>query len=894
MYLQASELFNKRITESGRTFRAKLTCEDEVIDSGFSSIGIYGGSNNGDTITIGSTISQRIEVEMLEPEVKLAGKEWKLEMGLLMGSEEETEYIPIGLFTPEKPVTDNGKTKFTAYDRMMKLSSIYTCTLSVINTISVLNDISVKTGIPIDTEGLTVLPMSLPEGYTCREVLMYIAQKYGKFANVNRKGVIQFHWWAEIEDYKITANNTSGFSHNERTFTLGHILCTTGQNEEGNVISITAGTGTQGISISNPFMTQSELDDVYNRIKGFTYTVSNVNMPIGDIRLEPWDIVEVYDTKGNAYRVPLMMLEFQYDGGVSAAFSCVGYSETESELDYKGPMKQFQERLEVAVAKIEILVAKSASIEDLEALRIRVDHITATDITTEYLEANYASIDDLLAVSAKVNRIQSDYINTINLESKVAELGYAKVDLANVTVENVGKLFADVGILNDVTIVDGNITGILNGVKINADVITAGTLSVDRLLVTGENSVVYQLNVESSGLSATELKKEVYQKYLNGTDIVANSITANQIASETITSDKLAAKAITASKIDVESLRGTTIEGLNIIGTTGEIGGFSLSAKCLRCINPQGMSEGEIKFFDIINKIFDVYERLEIGKYYTIPSEYEYMHYYALFRENLEVGMGYKDDIDSSPIYRMALPIILKNGLMMGSIDSGDGIKKYAICSQSYGYHMVLVTLDDGTQTTAVVRTLRDPDFAVGYNGEIYAKDLFDKIYPVGSIYTSVNSTNPSELFGGTWEPWGSGRVPVGVDTSDAYFNEPEKTGGSKWLQSHTHTLGNHTHSFSGSQQHRHGPGSGSWFQCGTGTGVSDGSSELSGSTNKLFGVKYSGGSAGRPTVTAYSTVTISGTTGGNNGNTSDHNQDKGDAANLQPYITCYMWKRTA
>lgn len=171
--------------------------------------------------------------------------------------------------------------------------------------------------------------------------------------------------------------------------------------------------------------------------------------------------------------------------------------------------------------------------------------------------------------------------------------------------------------------------------------------------------------------------------------------------------------------------------------------------------------------------------------------------------------------------------------------------------------------------------------------------EMLNKVYPVGSIYLSINPSNPSELFGGTWEPWGSGRVPVGVDASDAYFNEPEKTGGSKWLQSHTHTLGNHTHSFSGSQQHRHGPGSGSWFQCGTGTGVSDGSSELSGSTNKLFGVKYSGGSAGRPTVTAYSTVTISGTTGGNNGNTSDHNQAKGDAANLQPYITCYMWKRT-
>lgn len=599
MYLQASDLFNERITESGRTFRARLTCGNEVINSGFSSINIYGGSNSGDTITIGSTISQRIEVEVKESNIGLAGKEWKLEIGLLMEGEESIEYIPMGCFTPEKPITDNGKTKFTAYDRMMKLSGIYTCTLDDINTLTVLSDISAKTGVPINTAELAALPMARPEGYTYREVLMYIAQKHGVFANVDRTGTIQFHWWTEVKDYKITPNNTNGFSHDETNFILGSIICSTGQDVEGTATSIMAGTGTQGITISNPFMTQSELNQVYNHIGGFTYTVSEVNMPIGDIRLDPWDMVEVYDTKGNAYNVPLMTLEFQYDGGVSAVFSSVGYSETESETDYKGPMAQFQERLEASVAKIGILVAKSASIDDLEALRIRVDKITAVDITTEYLEANYASIDDLLAVSAKVNRIQSDYINTINLESKVAELGYAKIDFSNVSVENVGKLFADVGILTNVTIVDGYVTGILNGVKINADVITVGTLSVDRLLVTGKDSIVYQLNVESSGLSATELEKEIYQKYLNGTDIVARSITANQIAAETITAkeiaanaittakiesgaittDKLEARAVTAAKIDVNDLFAQnitatgTITGANLIGATGNFKG---------------------------------------------------------------------------------------------------------------------------------------------------------------------------------------------------------------------------------------------------------------------------------------------------------------------------------
>lgn len=701
MYLQASDLFNEKIAESGRTFRARLICGNEVIDSGFSTIGVYGGSNSGDTITIGSTISQRIEVEMKEPDIGLTGKEWKLEIGLLMGGEEGIEYIPMGCFTPEKPITDNGKTKFTAYDRMMKLSGIYACALDDINTLTVLSDISAKTGVPINTAGLAALPMDRPEGYTYREVLMYSAQKYGTFANVDRTGIIQFHWWTEVGGYKITPNNTNGFSHDETNFILGSIICSTGQDEEGTATSITAGTGTQGITISNPFMTQSELNQVYNHINGFTYTVSNVNMPIGDIRLDPWDIVEVYDTKGNAYKVPLMTLEFQYDGGVSTVFSCVGYSETESEADYKGPMTQFQERLEAAAAKIGILVAKSASIEDLEALRIRVDNITATDITTEYLEANYASIDDLLAVSAKVNRIQSDYINTINLESKVAELGYAKIDFSNVSVENVGKLLADVGVLTNVTIVDGFITGVLNGVKINADVITAGTLSVGRLLVTGKDSIVYQLNVESSGLSVTELEKEVYQKYLNGSDIVAKSITANQIAAETITAkeiaanaittakiasgaittDKLEARAVTAAKIDVNDLFAQniiakgTITGAKLRSATGEFEGSVTASEIY-------VNTG-INFYFDGNKANKIPVKLVQVKAVGAAAGTRYL--------SLVAGVEKQTSINSGLILQPGLTIVgganVYGDIVVGTDDSGD-MEPGDIFLEKYGVYV--------------------------------------------------------------------------------------------------------------------------------------------------------------------------------------------------------------
>ena len=174
--------------------------------------------------------------------------------------------------------------------------------------------------------------------------------------------------------------------------------------------------------------------------------------------------------------------------------------------------------------------------------------------------------------------------------------------------------------------------------------------------------------------------------------------------------------------------------------------------------------------------------------------------------------------------------------------------------------------------------------------------EMFNLIYPIGSIYMSVNSINPSRLFGGTWVEWGSGRVPVGVNASDSSFNTVEKTGGEK-----THTLSaaeipSHTHTYSKSNtstgsttltvdqmpQHNHAvtdPTIAALLTINNGTGVSM-TLEQPGSVVSTTGNK--GGSQGHT-----HTISLSNANTGSVGSTSAHNV-------LQPYITCYMWKRTA
>ena len=139
-------------------------------------------------------------------------------------------------------------------------------------------------------------------------------------------------------------------------------------------------------------------------------------------------------------------------------------------------------------------------------------------------------------------------------------------------------------------------------------------------------------------------------------------------------------------------------------------------------------------------------------------------------------------------------------------------------------------------------------------------KELVDIIYPIGSIYMSVSSTSPATLFGGTWVRWGNGRVPVGVDASQTEFNTVEKTGGSKYLQNHKHATQDSNYGFTtyksgGSIAHLNvqtvSPGTKMSFTADAGTKDID-----------------------------YSKETASTGTG--------------NSENLPPYITCYMWKRTA
>ena len=120
---------------------------------------------------------------------------------------------------------------------------------------------------------------------------------------------------------------------------------------------------------------------------------------------------------------------------------------------------------------------------------------------------------------------------------------------------------------------------------------------------------------------------------------------------------------------------------------------------------------------------------------------------------------------------------------------------------------------------------------------------IIDAIYPVGSIYMSVTddtTTKVQNRFGGTWVAWGTGRTPICVDTGQTEFNSVEKTGGEK-----THTISINE--------------------------IPTDVPKFSSSSTGNFHMDYIA-----------------------NSNFSVQQTSQTAMNNLQPYITCYMWKRTA
>ena len=139
--------------------------------------------------------------------------------------------------------------------------------------------------------------------------------------------------------------------------------------------------------------------------------------------------------------------------------------------------------------------------------------------------------------------------------------------------------------------------------------------------------------------------------------------------------------------------------------------------------------------------------------------------------------------------------------------------------------------------------------------------NIYPNPFPVGAIYMSVDSRNPSSIFGGKWEQIKDRFLLCAGDTYKS-----GSTGGSA---SHNHTTGNHTLTVDEMPSHRH----------------TIDNTNAGGYNTEYLPVQYSG------TKKGYNGNIYTANTGGgkshNHGNT-------GTTSNMPPYLVVFVWRRVA
>lgn len=240
------------------------------------------------------------------------------------------------------------------------------------------------------------------------------------------------------------------------------------------------------------------------------------------------------------------------------------------------------------VSNVKVLVADKASIGDLEAESARIDNLVADNVTikdnltasnadidslkasnveiTEKLTANeadisklktdkldasaadikYATIENLEATNAEIHNLDVTYgefkdlttdkltaidasidnLETNKLSATDADIKYANIDFANIGEAAIENFYAKSGVIQDVVISDGQVTGTLVGVTIKGDLIEGGTVVADKLVIKGEDGLYYKLNTNGETVSSEQTE----YNSLSGTIITAKSVTAEKIA----------------------------------------------------------------------------------------------------------------------------------------------------------------------------------------------------------------------------------------------------------------------------------------------------------------------------------------------------------------------------
>lgn len=328
-------------------------------------------------------------------------------------------------------------------------------------------------------------------------------------------------------NYKTVSRTTDDDGQVSYDFNDASYICKDGTESCGFELNI-------GLVPTSESALQARFSTYFSDVKGMDCNGYNISF-LGDARVEVGDKLK-FSNSDIAAVLNVSELIWEWDGGLKCTISSGAESSSSSGSGFS---------IQQVVSQIQ---AMTNAIKN-----VQYNAVYANELYAKTAELGFASINELTTEVAKMGL----------LTAGEADIAYAKIDFSNIKKATIGQMFADIGLVSDMTIVDGHITGTLSGVKITGDVIETNTIKADSLLLTGEDGVIYRINATASGLSKEELSDEKYQKYLSGADIVSESITTTQLAANSVTAEKMYLKNLSSVTADLGTVTAGIIQSTN-------------------------------------------------------------------------------------------------------------------------------------------------------------------------------------------------------------------------------------------------------------------------------------------------------------------------------------------
>ncbi len=392
------------------------------------------------------------------------------------------------------------------------------------------------------------------------------------------------------------------------------------QNPEQNQYTLGAEyktlTETQIVNTNKIALTDDQINSIWEQMDEMTDIVQEANELIQTIYDQYADVTTVIENLDATY--------------AEIDFANIG----QAAIDTLMANRAFINQLSAKYLEVDLANITQATIENLVANTAFIDELTTNALNSvyadiEFAEIGQAAIDNLLTNTALVQDLTANYLDALYADLDFANIGtaaienlttnhlnaiYADVDFAYITEAAIQRLFAGTGLVNNLVIEEGHVTGTLAGVRITGDVIDANTIKADSLILQGDDGVYYKLNIDGlNNISTSEAAKftlltakpadwetnwkdyyqitnneyvhltsntaptwaanryyklsSLYESGLDGSNIVARSLTANQIAAGTITASELNISSA-KSGLGINDLETTVSGTVNSIAIT--------------------------------------------------------------------------------------------------------------------------------------------------------------------------------------------------------------------------------------------------------------------------------------------------------------------------------------